>query len=116
MEMTKVEFWQFVSGGWTPDVFTYIVRCEQFLKIGRTKNPEARLLTMQTNNPFALQLMWCWPEDVEKELHDYFAAHRVRGEWFAVPVKAAIHAAAVISKSKCRESMRRQLMEASGDQ
>lgn len=104
-ELSTIEFWQFASGGWTPEVFTYIVRCGQFVKIGRTKNPETRLLTMQTNNPVKLELAWCWPEDIEKALHDYFAKHRVRGEWFSVPVETVIRAAAALSKAKWRDSV-----------
>lgn len=66
--------------------FVYVIRCEQFVKIGKTTQKENRLATMQTANPFELVTVAIIdPDDgdeLEKALHKRFARYRHRGEWF----------------------------------
>lgn len=37
--------------------FIYVIRCEDFIKVGIADNPKARLIQMQTGNPFKLELL-----------------------------------------------------------
>lgn len=62
----------------------YFIRNGDFIKIGRAKNPDVRLAQLQTAHPHKLALV-CTMEggpDVEKALHNHFAANRANGEWF----------------------------------
>lgn len=54
------------------------------VKIGSSRNPEGRLQRMQTGSPVLLRLVGLMPggTPAELELHERFAEHRVRGEWF----------------------------------
>ena len=64
---------------------TYLIGIEgsPLVKIGYTSaEPKDRLRGMQTGLPFELTLLWFTKGDFEDELHDIFAEHRVRGEWF----------------------------------
>jgi hypothetical protein len=64
---------------------TYLVGAEgsPLVKIGYTKgDPKKRLASLQTGQPMALSLLWAAPGDYEHALHQRFAEHRVRGEWF----------------------------------
>jgi len=69
--------------------YVYLIHAGGFLKIGVAKNPEARLKTMQTGNPYKLRIMALIPFEsrlqafgYEKELHGRFKAHHYTGEWF----------------------------------
>lgn len=57
------------------------------IKIGHGRNVEYRLSNLQMGNPNQLTLLTWFPCDnaaqLEAELHERFAAHRLRGEWFA---------------------------------
>lgn len=61
------------------------------IKIGHGSNPAARLSGCQIGNHLPLRLLATMPgaEAEEQELHKRFAAHRIRGEWFA-PVGALL--------------------------
>lgn len=64
---------------------TYLVGAEgsPLVKIGYTSgSPLKRLASLQTGQPMTLILLWSLPADIESELHERFAAFRVRGEWF----------------------------------
>lgn len=58
------------------------------IKIGVAKDIEKRRSNLQTGNPSAIRLLgWINTEEtfkLERRLHGYFAATRVRGEWFAI--------------------------------
>ena len=55
------------------------------IKIGYSASPEARVASLECGSPFPLRVLKTIPGDakVERSLHDRFAAHRLRGEWFA---------------------------------
>lgn len=58
------------------------------IKIGATKNIEVRKRDLQTGNPQELRLLG-WIDaansfQLERHLHQQFAAARVRGEWFSI--------------------------------
>jgi hypothetical protein len=60
-------------------------------KIGYAYDPHKRLATITRQEPllpkpfnFKLLTAWLAPGRVERELHYYFSAKRVRGEWFSL--------------------------------
>jgi hypothetical protein len=55
-----------------------------FIKIGTAQCAASRLSNLQTASPRELRLFATVPggRDVEAEMHERFAAERVRGEWF----------------------------------
>lgn len=110
------KFYQFAYGN-CPPTFTYIVSCAEsdFLKFGKSNAPQWRLLTMQTGCPFKLTIEWAWPEDIEDELHEYFADRRILGEWFRVSVDEAISVAAMLSKAKCKRELGADAMPKASD-
>lgn len=66
-------------------VFTYVMVCEGFLKIGRATHLTRRLSTVQTGCPFEVRLVGFIAEDIESETHKRLGMSgikRVRGEWF----------------------------------
>lgn len=61
---------------------TYIIKCEEYYKIGRTKNLKKRLSTYKTHNPI-VKLIKTFDGDYEKSLHKHFKKHRIdKREWF----------------------------------
>jgi hypothetical protein len=54
------------------------------IKIGVAARPKQRLYHLQTGSPVELRLVGTLPggQPLEAELHQRFAEHRVRGEWF----------------------------------
>ena len=56
------------------------------VKIGFSNDPFGRLSKLQSDSPVALEIERLFAGDTEDEaaLHSRFAAHRVRGEWFAL--------------------------------
>ena len=55
------------------------------IKIGTTDNVNKRLLSLQTGSPHKLRLIGTMDGDEEKEkqLHNFFSAYRLSGEWFS---------------------------------
>jgi hypothetical protein len=55
------------------------------IKIGLSRSPQLRIDHLATGSPEDLRLLAVVPGNRERErqLHERFAAHRVRGEWFA---------------------------------
>lgn len=54
------------------------------IKIGCSHNPKARLKELQTSSPYKLRILAIL-EDAgfeEAAYHQWFAAHRLHGEWF----------------------------------
>jgi hypothetical protein len=71
--------------------YVYLIQGEKskLTKIGISDNPEIRLKQLQRYNTETLTLcstLECngkaEARQTEKELHEFFASHRVRGEWF----------------------------------
>lgn len=61
---------------------TYIIFDGTHVKIGRSDNVWGRIAGLQTASSTPLTLLLELPGDREAELHELFAEHRVRGEWF----------------------------------
>lgn len=66
--------------------FVYFVQAGDHgpVKIGKAKDPEKRIATLQTGSHVELKLRDVVPGDstVETMMHHRFAAARIRGEWF----------------------------------
>lgn len=62
----------------------YFIKCNNYVKIGRSIDPKRRLVDLQTGNPFKLTLIRTLNEKdfEESALHKKFNRFRVRGEWF----------------------------------
>lgn len=75
------------AGGWV-----YIIRDVEisgFYKIGKTHRPFKRMKTFAVKLPFRTELIHVIPSDdagkLESKLHQLYAKHRKRGEWFDLP-------------------------------
>jgi excisionase family DNA binding protein len=66
----------------------YVVRCQNFVKIGKATNVESRIKSLQAANPLELEVLKVLTEgnghQLELELHKRFAAQRHRLEWFRI--------------------------------
>ena len=82
-------------------MFVYFVQAGSrgAIKIGIARNIKKRMDTMQTGNPFKLNLLAAIPcenrlqaQYIESSLHRFFAKQKVRGEWFMnnISVKKAV--------------------------
>ena len=110
-----VIFYDLVTPNWVPPLppplesmpppsrtFIYLMRHERNLlvKIGRSKTPLGRILTIQSEEPEVTMLFYIpGLARVERELHLEYADKRVRGEWFRLTdgdiaaIKAKLEAA-----------------------
>ena len=65
--------------------FVYFIGGDDgLIKIGRSRNPEARAAELQTGSPVPLRVLASVSGDsrLEAQYHRRFADFRVRGEWF----------------------------------
>jgi hypothetical protein len=66
--------------------YLYLIRCQQFYKIGITNDIKSRLAQLSTGNPFELDVVRVFGYDnaeiVERAIHQRFSDNRKRGEWF----------------------------------
>ena len=62
----------------------YFIESGEFIKIGYTRSPVARVRKMLTDTPIAPHLLHAEPGSFKQEklFHRHFAAIRSRGEWF----------------------------------
>jgi hypothetical protein len=79
--------------------YIYVITGDEhaFVKIGVTKNPDARLAQIQTGASCKLDYAFIAPTSgdpfsIEKEAHAMLERNRVNGEWFNVPPELAIAA------------------------
>lgn len=78
-------------------MFVYFLRVKQgplLMKIGKAKDPLARVRTLQTGCPLKITLiaaLQCKDDAhalrVEKALHEYFGRNRRDGEWFLCSIR-----------------------------
>lgn len=68
--------------------YLYLIKCQQFYKIGITNDVESRLAQLSTGNPFELEVLAVYgfanAQAVENTMHQRFANTQQRGEWFAL--------------------------------
>lgn len=64
----------------------YFLRAGNKVKIGRTRNVQARIDALQNMNPVRLHLLFAQPGGVslERSYHQRFKAYRAHGEWFEI--------------------------------
>jgi hypothetical protein len=71
--------------------FLYLVKCQQYHKIGIANDMRNRLAQLSTGNPFDLEVMALYGFDnaapVEAAIHQRFSKIRRRGEWFEMGEK-----------------------------
>jgi hypothetical protein len=66
--------------------YLYIIKCQDYHKIGIANDVEARLAQLATGNPYPLEVVVTYEFDnaevVEKAIHQRYKENRNRGEWF----------------------------------
>lgn len=66
--------------------YLYLIKCQQFYKIGIANDVESRLAQLSTGNPFPLEVKAVYGFEnsapVEASIHQRFSKERRRGEWF----------------------------------
>ena len=69
-------------------MYLYVVKCNEYYKIGVASNVEARLAALQTGNPYELIVKSCFEFDnansIEQALHQKFSEKQKHGEWFVL--------------------------------
>lgn len=64
----------------------YLIKCNEFYKIGVANDVESRLAQLSTGNPYPLEVKVVYrfenAEIIERALHQKFIDNRIRGEWF----------------------------------
>lgn len=68
--------------------YLYLIKCQQFYKIGIANDVENRLAQLSTGNPYPLVVEIIYEfenaEAVERVLHMRYKEKRERGEWFTL--------------------------------
>lgn len=69
--------------------FVYLLQSPTgYFKIGRTRNPERRISTLDVKLPFEIEVIALIPcpdmRQLERDLHERYADKRAGGEWFAL--------------------------------
>jgi hypothetical protein len=62
----------------------YFISDGEFVKIGKSKNPDKRLREMQTGNPHKLELILVMEIGEEWQYHDLFRSYNFTREWFKI--------------------------------
>ena len=66
--------------------YLYLIKCQNFFKIGIANDVENRIAQLSTGNPFPLEIMASYEFEnaapVEAAIHQRYAGVRKRGEWF----------------------------------
>ncbi len=70
--------------------YIYIVQCNNYIKIGKARNPQSRLKQIQCHNPYTLELLYSKQlmntDKLELQCHKHFNDNKIRGEWFDITV------------------------------
>jgi hypothetical protein len=74
-------------------VFIYLLKCQDLIKIGLSKNLPKRIQQIENQIPFDIELVFSRKilsrnaYIYEKGLHDFYQGKRVKGEWFRLTEK-----------------------------
>lgn len=73
-----------MDGAESKTTWTYFIQSgfDGPIKIGRSDNPEGRLVELQVGSHETLRLLLVLEGDVEFEMHTVFRNLHIRGEWF----------------------------------
>jgi hypothetical protein len=91
------------------DYILYVMKCEQYLKVGITGDLARRLRGIETHNPFYTSVVMHMPIKyavsrwVEARIHDALKKFHDRGEWFIADLKTI----SPIVKMWCRRGEKR---------
>ena len=82
------------------------------VKIGFSAKPSLRFNKVAADNPEVIRVLGIMDggKDVEREIHDRFAAHRQRGEWFA-PDAGIVAFASTLARPSPKPRHRRRYAE-----
>lgn len=87
----------------------YLLKCEQYYKIGIAKDVDKRIRQMQGGNPFELKLVHAFrsrdPHGDEALLHAYFRGGRIRGEWFRLDVRDVERISSITSGASVKSTI-----------
>jgi len=77
--------------------YIYIVSYDDMTKIGISIDPKSRINSLQTSNPKSFENFFVSErtedyKSIEKQLHDFFNDHRLKGEWFDITFERAVSA------------------------
>ena len=63
---------------------TYIITDKKYniIRVGRSKNPNESLKTIQLSNSADLELVCVFEGDVENEIKELLEKYKIRGEWY----------------------------------
>jgi hypothetical protein len=68
--------------------YVYLLKCQDYYKIGIATDVQKRISGMQTGSPYPISLVASVqvdnPLSLEKELHAMYSSRHHRGEWFAL--------------------------------
>lgn len=71
--------------------YLYLIQCKDYYKIGIASDVSSRLASLQTGNPFMLNLVCDYGFDnaeiIERSLHQRYRCKRGIGEWFTLNEK-----------------------------
>lgn len=84
--------------------YVYIFRCGEFYKVGLSRDPNVRLIDMQSHCPLPIEAVAYrrvpnMPIYYERLIHTMLKDHRLHGEWFSAPlelIRAAVEDAFLI--------------------
>jgi|SRR5579859_1366545 len=85
------------------------------IKIGKSVDPMARLIQLQSGSPFQLRLLATTAKDIELELHERFAADRLHGEWFHPSQELRDYIVDAQKKERFRNALRAHVHAVFGD-
>jgi len=63
-------------------IYVYFIKKGDMVKIGKSADPQRRLLEIQTSTPDPIELLYTTNKFYENELHKKFENYHKRGEWF----------------------------------
>lgn len=82
-------------------VYLILNKRNNYIKIGRSKNPKTREKTLQSEEP-TLKMIAVWEAEniVEKHLHQKYKSKRIRGEWFDLSLKDLVEISEYMTNNK----------------
>ncbi len=94
--VTKIDI-ESLAAEYTFPCYVYLMKSNNMIKIGHSKDPKGRLNGLKTGNPLAINLvkvLKCETESVaslvESTLHEKYKPRRVRGEWYMLTAEELI--------------------------
>lgn len=77
-------------------LYVYVVRCNNYFKIGVAYNLDQRLNSLQNGNPYELELVAATQMDkevakaIELKLHEALADRKIMREWFELETQELV--------------------------